>query len=181
MNVTLTSAVRGWSEGANFQLLTADATESTKIALPPRFSTSLTVPSVLIVTETRTVPLTFIFFRMSGYAGTTFFRSLGWVSCGTAAVVRKVSPSARHNAARACVERFDEVILVFSLREEVRGSPLRIPAILLRWHVSSFRRAIAVGQRQRAVAVANGVFRGGSHDGADLWYRSATKKIHHRV
>ena len=43
-----------------------DATESMKMALPPRASTSFTEPSAAMVTWTRTVPLTFIFFRMSG-------------------------------------------------------------------------------------------------------------------
>src|SRR5580704_2743678 len=149
MNVTLTSAVRGWSEGANFQLLTADATESTKIALPPRFSTSLTVPSVLIVTETRTVPLTFIFFRMSGYAGTTFFRTLGWVSCGTARAVKNINASTRHNAARACVSSFDEVIVFSNMRGTTRIAPAE-SGDSSPLYVSIFGWVMAAGQRRRA-------------------------------
>src|SRR5579863_1328431 len=63
------------------------------------------------------------------------------------------------------------------IREEVRGSPLRSPAVLLRLYRSIFGWVMAAGQRRSEGAMANGVFRGGSHDGAGLWYRSATKKI----
>ncbi len=66
MKLTVISAVRWRSPGTNFQLRTAAATESMKMALPPLTSTSLTVPSVAMVTWTRTVPLTFIFLRISG-------------------------------------------------------------------------------------------------------------------
>ena len=66
VKVTATSAERWRSPGANFQLRTAAATESIKMAFPPRASTSFTEPSAAIETLTRTVPLTPIFAKISG-------------------------------------------------------------------------------------------------------------------